>query len=175
MPFNKEQFISSCLHALRSDNPQQLIAEKLSELVTSPLSIVETLGKPERATIEKIYVSPELTIIHVVWPPKAKFLPHNHNTWSVIGVYYGREENIFWRRIEGNSDGKIEAMETKSIACGEVVTLGSDVIHSVTNPRSSFTSAIHVYGGNFFEIERSEWEPTTLLEQAYDVAKNVGS
>ena len=174
MQFNTELFISSCLNAVREDNPKKRIAEILRESVASPLSIIETLGKPQRATIEKLYVSDVLTIINVVWPPKAKFLPHNHNTWAVIGVYHGREQNIFWQRIKGNSDCRIEAIGTKSIACGEVVTLGADVIHSVTNPMPSFTSAIHVYGGNFFELERSEWDPITLTEQPYDVAKNVG-
>jgi hypothetical protein len=26
----------------------------------------------------------------------------------------------------------------------------------------------------FFALERSEWDPTTLLEQPYNVAKNIG-
>jgi hypothetical protein len=44
-------------------------------------------------------------------------------------------------------------------------------IHSVTNPLSRFTGALHVYGGDFFGIERSEWDPATLREQRYDVEK----
>jgi predicted metal-dependent enzyme (double-stranded beta helix superfamily) len=39
----------------------------------------------------------------------------------------------------------------------------------VTNPTSKFTGAIHVYGGDFFETERSEWDPQTLEEHPYDV------
>jgi hypothetical protein len=35
------------------------------------------------------------------------------------------------------------------------------------------TGAIHVYGGDFFGTERSEWDPETLLEQRYDVEKNM--
>jgi predicted metal-dependent enzyme (double-stranded beta helix superfamily) len=26
-------------------------------------------------------------------------MPHNHHMWAIIGVYGGREDNIFWRRI----------------------------------------------------------------------------
>ena len=58
-------------------------------------------------------------------------MPHNHQMWAVIGVYTGREDNIFWR------------------------------------------SAIHVYGGDFFGAVRSEWDPESLLEQRYDVEKNM--
>jgi predicted metal-dependent enzyme (double-stranded beta helix superfamily) len=44
-------------------------------------------------------------------------------------------------------------------------------IHSVTNPIARLTGAIHVYGGDFFGAERSEWDPETLQEGRYDAAK----
>jgi hypothetical protein len=43
----------------------------------------------------------------------------------------------------------------------------------VTNPLPRFTGAIHVYGGDFFAASRSEWDPETLLEQRYDMEKNL--
>ena len=49
--------------------------------------------------------------------------------------------------------------------------LGKDIIHSVTNPIPKLTGAIHVYGGEFFEVERSEWDAESLTEQAYDMAR----
>ena len=55
----------------------------------------------------------------------------------------------------------------------EAHPLGRDVIHSVTNPTSRLTGAIHVYGGDFFATERSEWEPETLEERPYDLEKNM--
>jgi predicted metal-dependent enzyme (double-stranded beta helix superfamily) len=51
--------------------------------------------------------------------------------------------------------------------------LGEDIIHSVTNPIPRLIGAIHVYGGDFFAAERSEWDPETLPEGRYDVAKNM--
>ena len=42
--------------------------------------------------------------------------------------------------------------------------LGDNIIHSVTNPIPRLTGAIHVYGGDFFAAERSEWDPETLQE-----------
>ncbi len=47
------------------------------------------------------------------------------------------------------------------------------MIHSVTNPTSRLTGAIHIYGGDFFATERSEWEPETLEERPYDLEKNM--
>ena len=56
---------------------------------------------------------------------------------------------------------------------GKAVPLGKNIIHSVTNPTGIFTSAIHVYGGNFFEEHRSEWDPENLSERDYDIEKNM--
>ncbi len=51
--------------------------------------------------------------------------------------------------------------------------LGDDIIHSVTNPTLKLTAAIHVYGGDVFATERSEWETEALEERPYDVDKAV--
>jgi predicted metal-dependent enzyme (double-stranded beta helix superfamily) len=79
-------------------------------------------------------------------------MPHNHAMWAVIGIYSGREDSIFWRR-----DGAtIEAAGAKTLAAGDAAPLGPDVIHSVTNPIEEITTALHVYGGDFFAHGRSE-------------------
>ena len=51
--------------------------------------------------------------------------------------------------------------------------LGRDIIHSVTNPIGRLTSAIHVYGGDFFNANRSEWDPESLVERACDPQRIV--
>ena len=35
--------------------------------------------------------------------------------------------------------------------------------------RAVETGAIHVYGGNFFSVVHSQWDPERLLEEPYDV------
>jgi len=39
------------------------------------------------------------------------------------------------------------------------------------NPLRSFTGVIHVYGGDFFGMPRSEWAPDTLEESPFDVER----
>jgi predicted metal-dependent enzyme (double-stranded beta helix superfamily) len=96
------------------------------------------------------------------------FKPHNHNMWAVIGIFVGREDNVFWRR----AGGRIEAAGARSLGVRDVTVLGPDVIHSVTNPVGKMTRAIHVYGGDFFAPARprSEWDPETLVERPWDLA-----
>ncbi len=100
-------------------------------------------------------------------------MPHNHNMWAVIGVYGGREDNIFWRRLEDDAAGRVEPAGAKTIGPGGVRPLGRDIIHSVTNPTSQFTAALHIYGGDFFATERSQWDPLSLEEQPYDIERNI--
>ena len=95
--------------------------------------------------------------------------PHNHMMWAVIGIYGGREDNIFWKRRRDDLAGTVEAAGAKSLCDRDAVILGPDVIHSVTNPIPRLTGAIHVYGGDFFAAGRSEWDPETLTERPCDV------
>lgn len=120
-----------------------------------------------------LYHAPDLTILNIIWGPMMTIMPHNHRMWAVIGIYTGREDNIFWRRVGAEEDGigRIEAAGAKSVSVRDCVPLGADIIHSVTNPIPRLTGAIHIYGGDFFGAERSEWDPETLGEKPYDVAK----
>jgi predicted metal-dependent enzyme (double-stranded beta helix superfamily) len=65
----------------------------------------------------------------------------------------------------------IEAVGAKSLGAGDVGTLGKNIIHSVLNPIGKMTTAIHVYGGDFFAPDepRSEWDHETLTESPWDV------
>jgi predicted metal-dependent enzyme (double-stranded beta helix superfamily) len=96
-------------------------------------------------------------------------MPHNHRMWAVIGIYAGREDNIFWRRVEGDPAGRIEAAGAKALCEKDAEPLGRDIIHSVTNPLSRYAAGLHVYGGDFFGAGRSEWNPETLREQPYSI------
>ncbi len=105
--------------------------------------------------------------------PWVTIYPHNHNIWAVIGIYSGREDNIFWRRISEDKQGRIEAAGARSLCLGDVTPLGPDIIHSVNNPIPRNSGAIHIYGGDFFHVEnRSEWDPEDLTEHEYN-AENV--
>ena len=94
--------------------------------------------------------------------------------WAVIGVYTGREDNIFWPRLRRMylQGGQIEAAGARSIGVRDAEPLGRDIIHTVTNPLSRLTGAIHVYGGDFYAVTRSEWDPETLAERPFDMERN---
>jgi len=173
MMFDIEKFTEDCRAAIKDTDSLKAVREVVQEAVSDPQGIIQALGEPTQGTVNCVYRSEDLTIINPIWAPRMTIMPHNHNMWAVIGVYAGREDNIFWRRIKDDPDGHIEAAGADSLGSGNVKPLGQNIIHSVTNPTGGFTSALHVYGGNFYEEHRSEWDPVDLTEQEYDIEKNM--
>ncbi len=171
--FEIDRFIDDCKAAVAADDSHKATREVVERAMSDPAAVLKGLGEPTKSEIQKIYNSPELTIINVVWAPYMTIMPHNHEMWAVIGMYTGREDNVFWRRLPNEDGGKLEAAGAKALSVKDVSPLGKDIIHSVTNPLPRLTGAIHVYGGDFFSIARSEWDAETLLEAPYNVEKNM--
>ncbi len=171
--FQKDRFIEDCKLAVCEG--QKAVRELVLEAVADPSGIVSELGEPTKAGVYPLYHADDLTVINFVWAPCMTLLPHNHNMFAVIGIYSGREDNMFWRRIDDGADldtsPGIEAAGADSMGPGRVATMGRDIIHSVANPITKLTSAIHVYGGDFFNPPdpRSQWNHETLVEQPWDM------
>ena len=171
--FDLDRFVADCRQALQDATPQKAVREVMVRALSDPAAVRDALGEPRRAEVRKLYVASDLVVLGAIWAPGMTIMPHNHNMWAIIGVYDGREDNIFWRRIKDAEGGRIEAAGAKALSTGECTTLGPDIIHSVTNPIPRFSSALHVYGGDFFNAPRSEWDPETLLEGPYSVEKTL--
>jgi len=169
--FDLETFVADCRSAVDRDPTHRAVAGLMGRALDRPGRIVDALGEPTESGVFPVYCSKTLTIVNVVWKPGMTVMPHNHEMWAVIGIYGGREDNIFWRRIKDDPDGRIEAAGARALSTGEFAPLGRDVIHSVTNPIRKLTGALHIYGGDFFEAERSEWDPESLAEHPYDIEK----
>lgn len=165
--FELEQFAADCRAALREKAAHAAVREVVARAVSDPGAVLRALGEPKQGELVKLYQSPDLTILNVIWAPYMTMLPHNHQMWAVIGIYTGREDNIFWRRLPDGS-GKVEAAGAKALSEKDATPLGQDIIHSVTNPLPRLTGAIHVYGGDFFAPGRKEWDPETLSEHDLD-------
>jgi len=168
--FDTDRFIADCRGAGVASGPSGVL-EVVSAAVTAPAEILHALGEPHRAGVQVLYRSAELTVFNLIWGPQMCQLPHDHRMWAVIGIYTGREDNIFWRRPAGDPAGRIEAAGAKALSEREAVPLGPDIIHSVINPIGRLTGAIHVYGGDFFAATHSQWDPERLLEEPYDVKR----
>jgi predicted metal-dependent enzyme (double-stranded beta helix superfamily) len=129
--FGLDQFIADCRAALAADKSHKLVRDVVARAVSDPTAVLKDLGEPSRSVFQPLYRSSDLTIANVIWAPKMTVVPHNHHMWAVIGIYTGREDNIFWRRVPGGRDGKLEAAGAKALLVRDAEPLGRNIIHSV--------------------------------------------
>ncbi len=165
--FSTEQFIADCRSALQEGSPQDAIKEITKRAVCDAGAVARALGTPTRSGIFPLHQSPELTILNVIWAPAMSIYPHDHRMWAVIGVYDGREDNAFFKRT---GHGLVLA-SSKELEAGDTVLLGAPTVHAVTNPLGRFTGALQIYGGDFFKVPRSEFDPDTLEERPFDIER----
>ncbi len=169
--FQRERFIEDCREALTQSDPQSAVRELVARAVSDPGAILADLGEPELAGVQTLHKAEDLTILNLVWGPGMDLHPHDHRMWAVIGIYGGREDNTFWSR----RDGGLTRQRMKTLEAGDAVPLGEKVIHSVRNPLDRLTAALHVYGGDFFDTPRSEWDAGTLEERPYSVEHTLAA
>jgi predicted metal-dependent enzyme (double-stranded beta helix superfamily) len=167
--FDLDQFIAD-LRATLADRSRQAMKEVVARAVSDPASLLRRIGEPDTAAVQVLHQGPDLTVLNVIWAPKHVTLPHDHRVSAVIGMYGGREDNMFWRRVPNPAKFQIEAAGGRALGTGDVTVLGRDVIHSVVNPLAKISGAIHVYDGDFLTMQRSMWDSETLTEQPYDVS-----
>ena len=165
--FDKDDFIEECLRAVRSGDRANLQVKEIVERAVANPGAIESEVRPwsESPMMTIWHRSDELTALHIVWPPDVDLFAHDHNMWAVIGIYGGREDNSFYKRLE---DGRIEPHTGKTLLKKDVVALGSQVVHSVRNPTREWTAALHVYGGEFFTTPRTMWDADTFDPVPFD-------
>lgn len=161
-----DRFVADCMAANEEADAQAAVNEVLAKAVSTPDAVLAALGDPAKAELNVLLRSQSLTIFAATWTPQMNLMPHNHLMWANIGIYTGREDNIFWKRT---SDG-IKAFGADALFEKDTAMLPEDALHSVTNPLLRFTGGIHIYGGDFFDTKRSQWDPETLEEQPSDGA-----
>ena len=163
--FELERFIDEVKKAQTESDTQKATHELLARVVAEPRSVLAGLGEPTEVGIHTLYRAPDLTILNVIWAPMMVLLPHDHRMWATIGIYTGREDNILWDR----SGGVVRAASAKAISERQVFDLPDTAIHSVINPIPRLTGAIHIYGGDFYGVARSQWDSETLHEHPLDL------
>lgn len=166
MRFDRDRFVADCVAAARERDAQAAVREVLARAVRAPGNVLAGLGAPREAGLDVLHRSPTLTIFAAKWAPRMSLPAHDHRLWALIGIYTGREDNIFWRR----GGRGVTADSANVLFAGDVAALPADAVHSVTNPLPRFTGGIHIYGGDFFATPRSQWNSETLAEEPSDGA-----
>jgi predicted metal-dependent enzyme (double-stranded beta helix superfamily) len=169
MALTVDDIVARCQAAIAEPTPALAVRDVLDELVTDPAALERAVGRVDEGGITTLHNAADLTILHVAWTPGMALNPHDHRMWAVIGMYGGQEDNGFYRRAASG----LEPSGGRELPAGDVLVLGDDVIHSVANTRREFAVALHVYGGDFFNVARSEWDWDTYEERPRDFARTM--
>jgi predicted metal-dependent enzyme (double-stranded beta helix superfamily) len=94
--------------------------------------------------------------------PHTVIPPHEHKMNAFIGVFKGREKNHFFKN---DADG-LKYMSTKIVDAGDMISIGSDGLHSVVAEGEEDCYSLHVYTGPLSKIKRSlfDWDTGQAVE-----------
>ena len=165
--FDVDDLIAQCQAAIAEGEPHRAVREVLERTMADADDVADAM-RPRQGGLNVLYSAPDLTVLHVVWAPGMVLYPHDHLMWASIGIYAGQEDNTFYRR-RPDEPSTVTSTGGKELRTGDVLLLGKDAIHGVTNPLDRVTGAIHVYGGDFVNQPRSQWGPGPLEERPYDL------
>jgi predicted metal-dependent enzyme (double-stranded beta helix superfamily) len=164
MALEIDDIVSRCRTARDEHTPQLAIRDVIRELVSDPGAVARAIGPISEGGFRLLHRADDLTVLHIAWTPGMRLMPHDHAMFAVVGMYGGQEDNEFFRRAPGG----LESAGGRELPAAEVLVMGDDVIHAVANTRNEYAVALHVYGGDFFDAERSEWDPETFVERPRD-------
>jgi predicted metal-dependent enzyme (double-stranded beta helix superfamily) len=165
--FDVDALIADLEAAMREPEPRLAAKEVLARALARPDQVADTIAPPAGG-LTLLHHRPHLTVINIAWAPGMQLMPHDHRMWALIGIYQGREDNQFFRR---DPETGLTATTGKRLEPGEPTLLGAEAIHSVANPGTRLTGAIHVYGGDFVRQPRSQWGPGDLVERPFEMAE----
>jgi putative acetyltransferase len=161
-------FVGRCRSWLGAPDVAERVAEAVRTLVADPASRTDVSGaverlRPQPGAAAVIHRSDELTVLGLEVAAGFVSPAHEHRLWSVVGIYEGAEDNVFYRRTR---DG-IEETGRAVVRAGEAVALPADAVHRITNSGAEPLRALHVYGGDLFATARSEWDDATGAERPF--------
>ena len=170
--FELQQFVHECRAALEDARPTQSIEALVKAAICAPTELRDAFAKAEgverQGPITFACRDTTLSVADVTIPPGLRSPAHDHMMWAVIGVYDGQEHNRFYRVANGG----LQEQGERLLKQGDVVVLGSAVIHAIANPLPASSSAIHVYGGDLVERQaRSLWNPHTHEREDFEMTR----
>jgi predicted metal-dependent enzyme (double-stranded beta helix superfamily) len=167
MSIELEDLIEKCQAASEEHGAQSKIEALMLQAMADPAGLTEALSSYcKLARLEDLvfHRTETLTLLAGKLPPGFVAGPHNHNLWSVVGVYSGQEDNIFYK-WDGS---RLEEVGRASVVAPGVLCNAREVIHGICNPLDVDLFALHAYGGDLLTTPRSTWDPETHREIPFD-------
>ena len=127
--FDVDEFVAACSAAMAETQPRLAVKEVVERAVSRPSEMDAVLGGPAKVGLHALFVSPEFTVLHVVWPPSVSLYPHDHRMWAANGIYGGREDNVFYRRTDTGIEHPEDLRGRRLQPFGEIAAEARGVKH----------------------------------------------
>lgn len=153
-----DNFITSVDDCLGSDLPEQAQVLTIRSLLASFLvqedfvlscleRVMNSMGPGLNAWNNPPLLSNvdlDYSVRMIYWPPNYSNNPHQHNSWTVTGVFHNELKVAIYVPDKTTESGL--GVE-KSFVCrrGEVGYIHSPCIHSITNPSDIPSASLHVF------------------------------
>ncbi len=127
----------------------------------------EPVGK-----LYSIFTDPDgrWSMLVAVFAPGAWTPVHDHGAWAVVGTYRGREEEIWYRRLDdGGTSGeaRLEPVLTRINPERTTTVVPDGTIHAVGALDDRETVSIHIYGTDITTQPRSTFDLDEGTETAF--------
>ena len=162
------ELITACCNAVRKPAPFTELRTILQYLFTLPnQQLEEILHTESKQAVSSIYISTEVSVRKIIMPPYYHGHIHDHNIWTVGGIFKGIEENVYYQE---DSQGLAET-KTERTTAGNCFMMEKHIIHAVRNSSDQTTLSLHIYGGDLMQEQKYIWHPLTFTKLPYDYAK----
>lgn len=162
------ELVAKIAEAADGSNPAAAVQEAVASLKGDLSGLAETLsylpGTGGNAR-QAFYRSPNLSLLKVNFPNGRRTPPHDHGTWATILLLAGSERNTIYKR---GPDGKLVRDRVVELKPGDVVHIPADCAHVAECAGNEPAIGLHVYGANVLGVERSMWDPETMMELPLD-------
>ena len=171
--FDLDCFIAERRAAVSLDPTHKSVREIVARAVSEPTAVIAGLGAPARAEVQKLYNPPELT------NPQRDLGP-GHDDHATQSPDVGGDRDLHGARGQHllappTGTGWRPHRGRRGEVVGGTGRRGARARH---HPHCNQPAAA-IYGRHprlrrgFFCRSRSEWDPETLLEQPFDMEKNL--
>ncbi|MDP1836991.1 MAG: hypothetical protein Q8L19_00715, partial [Reyranella sp.] len=66
--FDLDQFVAD-LRATLPERSRQPMKEVVARAISDPAALIDCIGEPDKAGVQVLYKSPELTVLNLLWAP----------------------------------------------------------------------------------------------------------
>lgn len=164
-----EKFVQGIEQIIQAETDEHIITKQVAALMESFLqdesAIPENMKQPNpnKYTLYPLYIDSgnRFSIASAVWDVGQATPIHDHQTWGVIGIVQGAENEVHFSIPAVGKQP--EQLEKRVLKTGDVAIccMTDQDIHQVSCASSVPCVGLHVYGANIGEIKRYMYDAKT--------------